>query len=160
MRERAIIAHVFVSIFTTAVAQITASASKSPHPVDKCAVKRNRLKVEEELRIALRTLRQSIDRYKIACESALVAHLNRTVNDECYPHSLEALVAGVRPPNHETPIRYLRRIPIDPTTGKRPWGLRSMQDEPTALEWGGQNVFDVYSLSKGRALDRSRYSDW
>jgi general secretion pathway protein G len=57
-------------------------------------------------------------------------------------------------------IRFLRRIPVDPTTGKREWGLRSAQDEPDSPNWGGQNLFDVYSLSKETALDGSRYRDW
>src|SRR5580704_14647772 len=37
-------------------------------------------------------------------------------------------------------IKFLRRIPVDPMTGKDDWGLRSMQDEADSESWGGQNV--------------------
>ena len=49
---------------------------------------------------------------------------------------------------------------MDPTTGKAEWGLRSYQDEPDSFSWGGQNVYDVYSLSEQRGLDGSYYKDW
>src|SRR5262249_44726617 len=148
---------IFVSVLTTVPAQQNAAASRPSRPVDECKVKRNRLRVEEELRVALRTLRKSIDEYHMYCQSGLVGPLDRRVKNDGNPPNLEVLMTGVKPPNGSTPIRYLRRIPIDPTTGKRQWGLRSAQDEPTARQWGGQNVFDVYSLSKGKALDRSSY---
>jgi general secretion pathway protein G len=67
-------------------------------------------------------------------------------------------------PNGTTPppphIRFLRKIETDPTTGKAEWGLRSVQDDPDATDWGGQDVFDVYSNSQGTALDGTKYSDW
>jgi len=53
-----------------------------------------------------------------------------------------------------------RRIPIDPMTGKSEWGLRSYQDEHDSFAWGGENVYDVYSLSEGHAMDGSAYKDW
>ena len=34
------------------------------------------------------------------------------------------------------------------------------QDEPDSDTWGSQNVYDVYSLSEGIALDGSKYSEW
>lgn len=55
---------------------------------------------------------------------------------------------------------YLRAIPVDPMTGNADWGLRSTYDPPDASEWGGENVFDVYSKSDATALDGSKYSDW
>jgi len=57
-------------------------------------------------------------------------------------------------------IRFLRRIPVDPVTGTTDWGLRSVEDSPDSMSWGGQNVFDVYSTSMGIALDGTRYSEW
>ena len=57
-------------------------------------------------------------------------------------------------------LRFLRRIPIDPMTGKNEWGMRSTQDDPTSDSWGGQNVFDVFSKSDGTGLDGSKYKDW
>ena len=57
-------------------------------------------------------------------------------------------------------IRFLRRIPIDPMTGRPEWGMRSVSDPPEAMTWGGDNVFDVYSLSLGSSLDGEPYSEW
>jgi len=57
-------------------------------------------------------------------------------------------------------VRFLRKIPVDPMTGKAEWGLRSVQDDADSDAWGGQDVFDVYSLSAGTALDGTKYSDW
>ncbi|MGE0127434.1 MAG: hypothetical protein AB7U82_04930 [Blastocatellales bacterium] len=152
---------IFVSIFTTVPAQKNAAPPQKRQTRDKCKVERNKLRVEEELRVALRVIRQAIDTYKISCESGLVGPLDRRVNDECYPPNLEVLVRGISPPNkRDSRIRFLRRIPVDPTTGKREWGVRSVQDEPDSSKWGGQNVFDVYCQSKGTALDGSRYFDW
>jgi general secretion pathway protein G len=57
-------------------------------------------------------------------------------------------------------VRFLRRIPVDPMTGKAEWGMRSVQDDPDASSWGGKDVFDVFSLSTSTALDDTKYSDW
>jgi len=57
-------------------------------------------------------------------------------------------------------IRFLRKIEKDPFTGDKDWGLRSVQDDPDSTDWGGQDVFDVYSKSTDTALDGTKYSDW
>ncbi len=57
-------------------------------------------------------------------------------------------------------IRFLRSIPVDPMTGRSEWGLLSVSDRPEGRSWSGRNVFDVYSLSQGIALDGTRYSEW
>ena len=57
-------------------------------------------------------------------------------------------------------VRYLRKVPVDPMTGKGDWGMRSVQDDPDTTSWGGKNVFDVFSLSGGIALDGTKYGDW
>jgi general secretion pathway protein G len=55
---------------------------------------------------------------------------------------------------------YLRRIPVDPMTGKAEWDLRSAYDSADANSWGGENVFDVRSKSDGTALNGEKYRDW
>jgi general secretion pathway protein G len=59
-----------------------------------------------------------------------------------------------------TKVRYLRKIPVDPLTGKAEWGLRAVQDDADSTSWGGHNVFDVYSQSTASAADGTKYSDW
>ena len=57
-------------------------------------------------------------------------------------------------------VRFLRRVPVDPMTGHAEWGMRSVQDDPDSTSWGGKNVFDVFSLASGTALDGTKYGDW
>ncbi len=67
---------------------------------------------------------------------------------------------GSSVPQLPAKIRLLRKIPVDPMTGKAEWGMRSNADDPDSTVWGGQDVFDVYSLSDGTALDGTKYKDW
>lgn len=71
--------------------------------------------------------------------------------------STPASGAGASATRH---VRFLRRIPIDPTTGQANWGMRSVQDDPGTPSWGGKDVFDVFSQSTGTALDGTHYTDW
>jgi len=57
-------------------------------------------------------------------------------------------------------VRFLRHVPVDPMTGKAEWGMRAVQDDPASTSWGGKNIFDVFSLATGTALDGTKYSDW
>ena len=45
-------------------------------------------------------------------------------------------------------------------TNRADWGKRSVSDDPTSTSWGGKNVFDVYSLSTGTAMNGTKYADW
>jgi general secretion pathway protein G len=121
-------------------------------PVTTKAIKRER---ERELRRDLWMMRDAIDRYKDAADRAA---FQIKVGSEGYPPDLETLVNGVD--SNGKKLKFLRRIPVDPMTGKTEWGLRSMQDDPTSDSWGGDNVFDVYTQSNDTALDGSKYKDW
>jgi general secretion pathway protein G len=113
---------------------------------------------EAELHYDLRTMKDAIDRYKDLADQ----HKFRTeVGSENYPPDLETLVKGVQlGAGDDKRLRFLRKIPVDPMTGRADWGLRSISDDPDSTSWGGKNVFDVYSKSTGTALDGTKYSDW
>ena len=123
-------------------------------PVAKFTVKRQK---EAELRLALRLMRNAIDEYKRLSDQGLIPI---TLGGEGYPEELEILVEGVELVGQETKRRFLRRVPRDPMTGEQEWGLRSYQDDHDATSWGGENVYDVYSLSDGTAIDGTKYKDW
>jgi general secretion pathway protein G len=110
---------------------------------------------ERVLRRDLWEMRDAIDRYKDAADRGA---FQIKVDSLGYPPDLETLVKGIDVSGKK--IRFLRRIPVDPMTGKAEWGLRSNQDDPAADSFGGQSVFDVYSKSPNLALDGTKYSDW
>lgn len=121
-------------------------------PLVRVTVQRQR---ERELRQALWDMRDAIDRYK---EAADRGSFQSKLGSESYPPDLETLVKGVDVGAKK--LRFLRRIPIDPMTGKDEWGMRSMQDDIQSDSWGGQNLFDVYTKSEGTALDGTKYREW
>jgi general secretion pathway protein G len=125
-------------------------------PLARYKVKRDK---ERDLRYALREIRSAIDRYKDASDQQKI---QVKVGTDGYPADLDVLVEGVTLVGNATgaKIKFLRRIPIDPMTGKAEWGKRSSQDDPKSNSWGGQNVFDVYSTSMERARDGTPYSEW
>ena len=115
-------------------------------------------KQEAELRYDLRQMRDAIDRYKDLADKN---QIQIKVGTEGYPPDLDTLVKGVQlAGSADRHIRFLRKLPVDPMTGKAEWGLRSVQDDPDSTSWGGQDVFDVFSQSTGTALDGTKYSDW
>lgn len=124
-------------------------------PIAKYSLKRQN---EIELRYQLRLMRDAIDRYKQLSDSGQIPV---KLGTEGYPPELEDLVAGVDLVGQiNRKQKFLRRVPVDPMTKKPEWGLRSYQDEPDSASWGGQNVYDVYSLSGARATDGTYYKDW
>jgi general secretion pathway protein G len=136
-------------IVTVAILGILASAAV---PMIRIQVQRQK---ERELRYDLWQLRDAIDRYKDAADRG---GFMTKIDSNNYPPDLDELVKGVDIQSKK--VRFLRRIPVDPMTGKAEWGLHSMQDDPKSDSYGGQSVFDVYSKSTGTALDGTKYSDW
>lgn len=130
-------------------------------PMARHQVRRQR---ERDLQNDLDEMRHAIDRYKDTCDQGKIQSTN--ADSYCYPLTLESLVDGVPMSNtisgngQTGKMRFLRRIPKDPMTGSTDWGKRSMQDDPTASSWGGQNVFDVYSKTLDKASDGTPYSEW
>ena len=124
-------------------------------PLARISIKRQK---ETELRHDLREMREAIDRYKDAADRGFI---EVKLGTDGYPPDMETLVKGVTQQNTtDKKLRFLRRVPIDPMTGKAEWGLRSSQDSPDSTSYGGQNLYDVYSKSTGEALDGSKYSEW
>ncbi len=156
-------------LVTVAIVGILAAAVL---PLTRNTVKRSK---EMELRSNLRILRGAIDAFRKDCLPAgtPTSSTVKLSTEYCkadrdyYPESLELLtqpltLAGAG----DKTKKYLRRIPRDPMMpvsspdDRNNWGLRSYKDEPDSTEWGGDNVFDVYSKSSAVALDGSKYSTW
>ena len=147
---------VAISILTILVAGIV--------PLTRMTAKRTR---EIELRQNLRIMRTAIDNFKKSYDKAVEdKKIVSTVNKSGYPETLGQLVDGYDFGGlYAYKKKFLRKIPIDPMNppdpGEEPrWGLRSYSDEPDTSSWGGEDVYDVYSLSEGTALDGTKYRDW
>ena len=136
-------------IVTITILSVLASAA---FPIARFTYKRQ---AERELRRDLWMMRDAIDAYKDAADKGA---FQTKVDSQNYPPDLETLVNGVDVQGKK--LKFLRRIPVDPITGKAEWGLRSMQDDADSDSFGGQNVFDVYSKSDRTALDGTKYNTW
>lgn len=123
---------------------------------------------EIELRRQLRVVRTAIDDYKKAYDKSvddkkIITSINKSSG---YPETLQQLVEG-KDFGDISGIKkkYLRRIPVDPFNpklkdGVPEWGLRSYVDKPDSTIWGGEDVYDIYSLSEETAIDGTKYKDW
>jgi general secretion pathway protein G len=136
-------------IVTVAILAILASAAV---PLARFRAQRER---ERQLRYDLWQMRDAIDKYKDAADRHA---FQIKLDSQGYPPDLDTLVKGVDASGKK--LKFLRRIPVDPMTGKAEWTLRSMQDDANSDSWGGQNLFDVASKSTRTALDGTKYSDW
>ena len=121
-------------------------------PIARVRIRRDK---ERELHQALWEMRDAIDRYTDAADRGA---FQIKLGTEGYPPDLDTLVEGVDVAGKK--LRFLRRIPNDPLTGKAEWGKRCMSDDPDSTSWCGSNVFDVFSQSTGTALDGTKYQDW
>jgi len=125
-------------------------------PLARYQVQRNK---ERDLQRALDDIHKAIDKFKDDMDAGKIGPPK--IDSDNYPESLEQLVEGVKATGAvDKKIKYLRRIPKDPMTNSKDWGLRSTRDDPKALAWGGQNVFDVYTKSGDKAKDGTPYSEW
>jgi len=144
----------FEVLATATIIVILASAVM---PLAKVTIKRQK---ELELRRDLRVLRTAIDDYQALAAPPKQMLGPLKLGSQGYPPDLETLVEGVKPVGQEQTKKWLRRIPVDPMTGKAEWGLRCYRDEPDSTSWCGDDVYDVYSKSEAKALDGTRYKQW
>lgn len=144
----------FTLIELIAAMAIMAVLTSIALPAAGVVIKREK---ELELRRDLRTMRNAIDRYKDFADRGMIPVHMDTFG---YPPTLETLVKGVPLKGSKVRYKFLRKIPIDPMTGNKDWGLRSMQDSPDSQSWGGQDVFNVYCPSQGIGLNGIPYNDW
>ena len=135
-------------IVTVAILSILASAAM---PIARFQVKRQN---ERKLRYDLWQMRDAIDKYKDAADKGA---FQTKVDSQNYPPDLETLVNGVDVQGKK--LRFLRRIPVDPMTGKAEWGLRSMQDDPDSrLLWRAERVRRVFQVP-GNGAGRDKVFD-
>jgi general secretion pathway protein G len=144
-------------VVTVAILAVLASAAL---PLAQLTVQRAK---ENELRHALRQIRDAIDAYKQASDDGRIA---RRIDHSGYPPSLAVLVEGVRDARapSEQQIYFLRRLPRDPFAAARlapqeTWGRRSY-DSPAEAPREGDDVFDVYSRAEGAGLNGIPYRQW
>ncbi len=125
-------------------------------PLARYKVKRDK---ERDLLYALREMHTAIDKFKDDMDAGKIGPPK--LDSDNYPESLDQLVEGVKAMGAiDKKVKYLRRIPKDPMTNSREWGLRSTRDDPKSQAWGGQNIFDVYTKSMDKAKDGTPYSEW
>ncbi len=123
---------------------------------------------ELELKRNLRTIRTALDDFKKSSDKEIEETKIIVQGKNGYPENLQELVDG-----HDfsgavkVKKKFLRKIPDDPfhkveqgADEKEKWGLRSYTDEPDKLDWGGEDVFDIYSKSEETAIDGTKYKDW
>jgi len=148
------------------VVAIVAILASAVMPLSRMTVKRTK---EIVLRGNLRVLRKAIDDFKWDCDNKKLS----TVEGYCkaeqnnYPETLEQLTEPLKMAGTvDKTKKYLRRIPrdimmpLESPDKPNNWGLRSYSDQPDSTEWGGGNVYDVYSKSEAISLDGSKYTTW
>jgi general secretion pathway protein G len=145
-------------VISVAIIALLASVAM---PLNELVVQRAK---EQDLRRALREIRDGIDRYKEASDEG---RITKRVGESGYPRKLDDLVLGVedaKSPKQER-IYFLRRIPRDPfasdpsLSAAETWGKRSYAsppDDPSA----GDDVFDVYSRAPGNGINGWPYREW
>ena len=144
-------------LITVAILALLASGAMA---VADLAVRRGQ---EQELRAALRQIREAVDAYKIAADAK---RISQPADASGYPPNLAALTDGVPDAGNAKgrKLYFLRRLPRDPLAdpalpAEATWGLRSYDSEADNPQPGG-DVFDVYSLSPKQSLGGRPYREW
>jgi general secretion pathway protein G len=145
-------------LMTVAIVALLASVAL---PLSEVAVQRGK---EQDLRKALRDVRNALDAYKRASDAG---RIQRAADQSGFPPSLDALVEGV--PDAKSPtgakIYFLRRIPRDPmhpdetVAASATWRLRSYESPPDKPA-PGKDVFDIASVSNKLGLNGVPYREW
>ncbi|QGH61999.1 type II secretion system protein [Serratia proteamaculans] len=119
---------------------------------------------EDELRVALRQIREAIDRYH---QAGVDGKIDKAVDASGYPKDLQTLVAGVTDKSspNKRKIYFLRRIPRDPmcdcagTPDAETWRTRSYTAPPDDFN-GGKDLYDIASSSSASGLNGVPYAQW
>ena len=157
-------------LITITIIMVLASVAM---PLSKMVGKRTR---EIELRQQLRMVRAAIDLFKFEWNRegelmiGAVCVKNKLTCKEVtsvsgYPKTFDNLLmvelSGEQATIEGKSIRrYVRKIPVDPITGKADWKLRCYSDPPDTTGWCGDDVYDLASASQDTALDGTKYKDW
>jgi len=145
-------------VVTVAIVAVLASVAL---PLNELVAQRAK---EQDLRRALRELREAIDAYKQASDEG---RIERRVGESGYPRRLEDLAAGVedqKSPRRER-IYFLRRVPRDPfapdpdAAPAATWGKRSYASPPDEPR-EGDDVYDVFSHSSAVGINGRPYREW
>ncbi|HEX6296266.1 MAG TPA: type II secretion system protein [Burkholderiales bacterium] len=137
-------------LITVAILAVLASVAL---PLNELVLQRAK---EQDLRRALRDVREAIDAYKQASDEGRIA---KKVGESGYPRRLEDLVAGVEDQKHpkKERIYFLRRLPPDPFG--ETWGLRAYASPPEEPK-EGEDVYDVFSRSERTGINGRPYRQW
>lgn len=145
-------------VITVAIVALIATAAM---PLASMVVRRGQ---EQELRVALRDIRNALDAYKAAAGEG---RIEMELGTSGYPPTLDVLVEGVVDASSPSgaKIYFLRRLPRDPlfpdptTRAADTWGQRSYASPPDQPQ-RGEDVYDVYSLASGAGLNGVSYREW
>jgi general secretion pathway protein G len=145
-------------VITLAIIAVLASVAL---PLNELIVTRAK---EQDLRRALRDLRDGIDAYKQAWDDG---RITKSPNETGYPKNLDDLVRGIE--DQKSPKRdkiyFMRRIPRDPfatsetLSNAETWGKRAYQSPPDDPK-EGDDVFDVFTLATGSGINGRPYREW
>ena len=145
-------------VVTVAIVAILASVAM---PLNELVLQRAK---EQDLRRALRDIREAIDAHKQAADEG---RIQKKVGESGYPRRLPDLVEGVEDQKDPKKARiyFLRRLPPDPfatdtwASPAETWGLRSYASPPDDPS-EGEDVFDVYSRSARVGINGRPYKEW